>query len=66
MSSEDLNWLSVNQHSGMIPLCSSFEDGSNLSATVFTKSSDCCIRAGQQIWWAVIPPARKSPSSCRV
>ena len=50
----------------MIPLCSSIEDGSNLSASVYNQSSDCCIRAGLQIWWAVIPPARKYSSSCRV
>ena len=35
------------------------EDGSNLSASVFTQSSDCCIRAGLQIWWGCHPPSKK-------
>ena len=43
----------------MIPLCLSIEDGSNLSASVFTQSSDCCIRAGQQIWWGCHSPSKK-------
>ena len=43
----------------MIPLCSSIEDGSNLSASVFTQSSDCCIRAGLQIWWGCHSPSKK-------
>ena len=43
----------------MIPLCSSIEDDSNLSASVFNQSSDCCIRAGLQIWWGCHSPSKK-------